>query len=432
MVKYHFIGIKGTGMSALAQILHDAGEEVQGSDVNKYFFTQDELENKNIEIKPFSKDNIEEGQIIIAGNAFSDDHEEIVRAKELSLKFYKYHEFLGEWMRQYTSVAVTGSHGKTSTTGLLAHVLGMAFPTSYLIGDGTGKGNENSQFFAFEACEYKRHFLQYHPDYAIMTNVDFDHPDYFADVNDVFDAFQQLANQVNKGIIACGEDKYLQQLQATVPIIYYGFSSTHDFQATNIVESSDGTTFDVSIRNTYYDTFTIPMFGNHHILNALSVIAFCHYENLDKEVSHHLTSFPGVKRRFHEKKLGEQILIDDYAHHPIEIKVTIESARKKYPERDIVAIFQPHTFTRTHTFLDEFAESLKKADYVYLCDIFASARENKGDLSINDLIQKVDGSMLLTMENVSVLKKHENSILIFMGAGDIQKFQLAYEKSING
>ncbi len=430
MVKYHFIGIKGTGMSALAQILHDNGEEVQGSDVEKYFFTQVELEKRGIEIKPFSKDNIEEGLTIIAGNAFSDDHEEILKAKELSLTFYKYHEFLGEWMEQYTSIAVTGSHGKTSTTGLLAHVLGNSFPTSYLIGDGTGKGQEGSQYFAFEACEYKRHFLQYKPDYAIMTNVDFDHPDYFIDANDVFNAFQQLANQVNKGIIACGEDEFLQKLQAPVPIIYYGFSTSHDFQATNIVESSEGTTFDVSVRNTYYDTVTIPMYGNHHILNALSVIAFCHYENLDKQVIHHLTSFSGVKRRFSEKIMNHQILIDDYAHHPIEIKATIESARKKYPDRDVVAIFQPHTFTRTHTFLDEFAESLREADHVYLCDIFASARESAGILTIHNLIDKVAGSSLLTLTNVSELAKFSNSVLIFMGAGDIQKFQLAYENNM--
>src|SRR5690625_4108734 len=307
MVRYHFIGIKGTGMSALAQILFDSGLEVQGSDVDKYFFTQVELERKGIKILPFSSENIEEGQIIIAGNAFSDEHEEIKKAKELGLTFYKYHEFLGEWINQFTSIAVTGSHGKTSTTGLLAHVLEQSFPTSYLIGDGTGKGQKDSTFFAFEACEYKRHFLQYKPDYAIITNVDFDHPDYFVDVDDVFDAFQQLASQVKKGIIACGEDDYLQQLKSTVPVIYYGFSESNDFQESNIQEMDDGTQFDVLVRNTYYATFKIPMYGNHHILNALAVIAFCHYENMGQQVMHQLYTFPGVKRRFTEKKLHNQI-----------------------------------------------------------------------------------------------------------------------------
>jgi len=430
MVSYHFIGIKGTGMSALAQILYDSGQEVQGSDVEKYFFTQVELEKKGIKIMPFSSENIQEGQIIIAGNAFPDEHEEIKKAKELGLTFYKYHEFLGEWINQFTSIAVTGSHGKTSTTGLLAHVLEQSFPTSFLIGDGTGKGQVNSKFFAFEACEYKRHFLQYKPDYAIITNVDFDHPDYFADVDDVFEAFQQLGNQVKKGIIACGEDDYLQRLQTTVPIIYYGFSATNDFQASNIQETDDGTQFDVLVRNTYFDTFKIPMYGNHHILNALAVVAFCHYENMGKEVMHHLHSFSGVKRRFTEKKLNDQIIIDDYAHHPIEIEATIESARKKYPNRSVVAIFQPHTYTRTQTFLNEFADSLRLADHAFLCDIFSSARENSGELTIHDLIDKIDGSSLLTMENISILQSFQNSVLIFMGAGDIQKFQYAYESNV--
>lgn len=427
MENYHFIGIKGTGMSALAQILHDSGKKVKGSDVEKYFFTQAALENKGISILPFSENNIQENDIVIAGNAFSDEHIEIKKAKEMNVEFYKYHEFLGKWAEKYTSIAVTGSHGKTSTTGLLSHVLESSMPVSYLIGDGTGKGHEESEYFVFEACEYKRHFLHYKPDFAIMTNIDFDHPDYFSNIDDVFNAFQQMADQVKKGIIACGEDEYLQRLQTKVPIIYYGFSSSNDFQATNIEETKDGTTFDVYVRNTYFDTFKIPLYGNHHVLNALAVIAFCHYEEIDKEVMHHISSFKGVKRRFSEKHVGNQVLIDDYAHHPIEISATIESARKKYPNKPIVAIFQPHTFTRTKTFLNEFAESLQEADHIYLCDIFSSARESSGDLTIEDLRNKVEGSKLLTIETVDQLDQYEDSVLIFMGAGDIQKFQVAYE-----
>lgn len=430
MTTYHFIGIKGTGMSALAQILRDAGEEVQGSDVVKYFFTEDVLISKGITILPFSADNITENLVIIAGNAFPDDHIEIVKAKELGLEVYKYHEFLGKWLGKYKSVAITGSHGKTSTTGLLAHVLEEGLPTSYLIGDGTGKGHADSEYFIFESCEYKRHFLSYYPDYAIITNIDFDHPDYFKDGEDVFNAFQSMAYQVKKGIIACGEDAYLQRLEANVPIIYYGFSDEFDFQAKNIVETSEGTTFDVYVRSTYFDSFQIPMYGNHHVLNALATIALCHYEGLDNKVMQNLRSFKGVKRRFMEKQVGNQVIIDDYAHHPLEIKVTIESARKKYPNKPVIAIFQPHTFTRTKTFLSEFAESLSDADSVYLCDIFASARESTSELTIDDLIAKVKGSSLLTLEEVAVLSKYQDSVLIFMGAGDIQKFQHAYEESL--
>ncbi|UOR11901.1 UDP-N-acetylmuramate--L-alanine ligase [Halobacillus amylolyticus] len=429
MTTYHFIGIKGTGMSALAQILHDSGENVQGSDVEKSFFTQEVLEAKEIPIFPFTKDNIEEGLTIIAGNAFSEDHEEVIAAKQLGLPFYWYHEFLGEWLEKYTSIAVTGAHGKTSTTGLLSHVLSENYPTSYLIGDGTGKGHGDSQYFAFEACEYRRHFLEYAPDYAIMTNIDFDHPDYFTSIDDVFQAFQQMAKQVKKGIIACGDDEHLQHIQANVPVLYYGLADSNDFQAQNIKEDGQGTTFDVFVRNTFYATFTIPQFGNHTVLNALSVIAICQYEGMSAEQISKLSTFNGVKRRFTEKNWKDQILVDDYAHHPIEIAATIDSARKKYSGRPVVAIFQPHTFTRTKTFLNEFAESLKLADHVFLCDIFGSARENNGKLTIEHLQRLVPDAHILNVDETDQLAEFENGILLFMGAGDIQKFQRAYEES---
>lgn len=418
-------------MSALAQILHDMNERVQGSDINKYFFTQKALEKNNIPIMPFDKDNITNDLTVIAGNAFKDDHVEIVEAKEKGLPFYRYHEFLGEFIRKFTSIAVTGSHGKTSTTGLLTHVLSHAKDTSFLIGDGTGYGKENSEYFVFEACEYRRHFLAYHPDYAVMTNVDFDHPDYFKDIDDVFDAFQQLAKQVKKAIIAFGDDRYLQEIQANVPVVYYGFNEENDFQAHSISVTPEGTTFDVSVRDTFYGSFFIPMHGSHNVQNALAVIAICHYENIPMEtIATYLRNYEGVKRRFNEKTFQEQILIDDYAHHPTEVTATIEAARQKYPNREIVAVFQPHTYTRTKTFLNEFAESLSEADAVYLCDIFGSAREERGNLSIQDLQNKVPKSQLIDEETIGKLSQHRDAVLIFMGAGDIQKYQNSYEKSV--
>jgi UDP-N-acetylmuramate--alanine ligase len=431
MTIYHFVGIKGSGMSALAQVLHDMKYEVQGSDVEKRFFTQVALEQSGIKILPFQKENIQPGMTIIAGNAYPDSHEEIQEAMKLGLPIVRYHRFLGDFMQNFVSVAVTGAHGKTSTTGLLAHVMKGAEPTSFLIGDGTGKGEEEAEYFVFEACEYRRHFLSYFPDYAIMTNIDFDHPDYFANIDDVFSAFQEMALQVKKGIIACGDDEQLQKVQAKVPVLFYGLGEENDFQARNIIKSTEGTTFDVFVRNTFFETFTIPTFGNHNILNSLAVIALCHYENIDPQiVKEQLLTFQGVKRRFTEKQVGSQVIIDDYAHHPTEIKATVEAARQKYPDREIVAVFQPHTFTRTQTFLDDFADSLNLSDKVYLCEIFGSARENHGKLSIEDLQNKVPGAEILKEDNTSDLKKHETSVIIFMGAGDIQKFQEAYEKQL--
>jgi UDP-N-acetylmuramate--alanine ligase len=432
MTIYHFVGIKGSGMSALAQVLHDMDFNVQGSDVEKRFFTQLALEKSGIKILPFQKENIKPGMTIIAGNAFPDTHEEIQEAMELGLPIVRYHRFLGDFMQRFTSVAITGAHGKTSTTGLLAHVMSGAKPTSYLIGDGTGKGEQDAEYFVFEACEYRRHFLSYFPDYAIMTNIDFDHPDYYANIDDVFSAFQEMALQVKKGIFACGDDEHLQKIQAKVPVLFYGFGEENDYQAKNIVKTTDGTTFDVFIRNTFYHSFSIPSFGDHNVLNSLAVIAVCHYEEVDVNVvESELKSFEGVKRRFSEKSIGSQILIDDYAHHPTEIRATIDAARQKYPNREIVAVFQPHTFSRTQAFLDDFANSLSNADKVYLCDIFGSARENHGNLSINDLQNKIENAEIIYEEHTSILEKHTDSIIIFMGAGDIQKFQDAYEKQLS-
>lgn len=431
MTVFHFTGIKGSGMSSLAQILHDAGNQVQGSDIDKHFFTEDPLRKRGIKISTFNASNIQEGMTVIAGNAFKDDHEELIRANEIGVEVIRYHIFLGNLMNQYTSIGITGSHGKTSTTGLMSHVLSGYAPTSYLIGDGTGHGESQAEFFAFEACEYRRHFLAYHPDYMIMTNIDFDHPDYFTGIEDVVSAFQSMALQVNKAIIACGDDEHLQKIRANVPVVFYGFGSNNDFEARNLMKTTSGSTFDVFIRNEFYRTFEIPFFGDHAVLNALAVISLCNYEGIPADViQQQLLSFNGVKRRFTESEKGDRILIDDYAHHPTEIKATIQSTRQKYPNREIIAIFQPHTFSRTRTFLNDFAESLEGADFVYLCDIFGSARENAGELTIQDLCDLIDDCVILKTEEIDVLLKHENAVYLFMGAGDVQKFQAAFESKI--
>ncbi len=427
MTHYHFVGIKGSGMSSLAQIMHDLGHEVQGSDIDQYVFTEEALRNKGVKILPFNPDNIQKGMVVIQGNAFSDKHEEIVRAKELGLEIIDYPTFLGHVIEQYTSVAVTGAHGKTSTTGLLSHVMNGDKRTSFLIGDGTGLGIPQSEYFAFEACEYRRHFLSYHPDYAIMTNIDFDHPDYFKDVDDVTSAFQEMAHNVKKAIIAWGKDEHLRKIKADVPIYYYGLEKDEDIYADNIQIIEHGTQFDVYIDGKFYDQFLSPQYGDHNILNTLSVIMVCHLEGLDvHNIKEALETFGGVKRRFNETKVNNQVIVDDYAHHPREINATIETARKKYPHKEVVAVFQPHTYSRTQAFLNEFAESLNKADRVYLCDIFGSIREHEGSLTIQDLIDRIPGAQLIGEDNVNILKSLDGAVILFMGAGDIQKIERAY------
>lgn len=428
MTRYHFTGIKGSGMSPLAQILFDAGEYVQGSDVDTYYFTEQPLRDRGIAILTFDANNITEGLTVIAGNAFPDEHPELVRARELGVEVIRYHQFLGDYMNRYTSIAITGAHGKTSTTGLMSHVIDGYMPTSFLIGDGTGAGKEDASYFVMEACEYRRHFLAYHPDYAVMTNIDFDHPDYFSDIEDVYSAFQSLALQVNKAIIACGDDEQLQKIQANVPVVYYGFGQENDFAARNVVKTTEGTEFDVYVRNEFYSKFFIPLFGDHTVLNSLAVISLCHYEGIPANlVQERLLTYGGVKRRFTETKIGNVVLVDDYAHHPTEIAATLQSARQKYPDRDVVAVFQPHTFSRTKAFLQDFADSLSPADATYLCDIFGSAREKQGELSIQDLANLIEGCEVLTLETIDHLKKYDNAVFLFMGAGDVHKYQEAFE-----
>ncbi|MBP7952563.1 MAG: UDP-N-acetylmuramate--L-alanine ligase [Enterococcus sp.] len=430
---YHFIGIKGSGMSSLALVLHEKGFKVQGSDVEEYFFTQRDLEKAGIPLMVFSPENITEGLTIIAGNAFPDTHEEVVRARELGLEIIRYHDFLAQLIQNFTSIGVTGSHGKTSTTGLLAHVLSGIRPTSYLIGDGTGSGNDSAEFFAFEACEYRRHFLAYSPDYAIMLNIDFDHPDYYESIEDVFSAFQLMGEKVKKGIIAFGEDAHLRQLTVDVPVYYYGVEEADDFQARNIKRTTDGSAFDVYFRGEKIGHFVSPAYGQHNINNALSVIALCYLEGLPMaEVAREMLTFKGVKRRFSEKVMADMTIVDDYAHHPAEIIATIDGARQKYPEKEIIAVFQPHTFTRTIALMDEFSAALDLADRVYLCDIFGSARETQGSVKIEDLSNRITkGGQVIKEENVSPLLEHESAVIIFMGAGDVQKFERAYEKLLS-
>ena len=174
------------------------------------------------------------------------------------------------------------------------------------------------------------------------------------------------------------------------------------------------------------------MFGDHTILNALAVISLCHYEGVPADtIQKGLETFEGVKRRFTETIVGDDIIVDDYAHHPTEIKATIQSARQKYPAHQIVAIFQPHTFTRTQKFLQQFSEALSLADRIFLCDIFGSARENAGNLTIETLGDIIEGSHILTEENVGDLQTNEQSVFLFMGAGDVQKYQQAFEAKLN-
>ena len=432
---YHFIGIKGSGMSALALMLHQMGHKVQGSDVDKYYFTQRGLEQAGIAILPFDEQNITGDVELIAGNAFRPDNNvEIAHADRLGLTYKRYHEFLGDFMRQFASFGVAGAHGKTSTTGLFAHVMSNIIDTSFLIGDGTGRGSANAQYFVFESDEYERHFKPYYPEYSIITNIDFDHPDYFTSLEDVFNAFNDYAKQVKKGLFLYGEDEQLRRITANAPIYYYGFNDQNDFVAYDLKPSTTGSQFKVRHGQKDLGEFQIPTFGKHNVLNATAVIANLYIAGFDLAlVAEHLKTFGGVKRRFTEKVVNGTVIIDDFAHHPTEIIATIDAARQKYPSKEIVAIFQPHTFTRTIALLDEFAEALNDADAVYLAQIYGSAREvDKGEVKVEDLAAKISKKGgLVAIENTSPLLDHDNAVYVFMGAGDIQSYEYSFEQLLS-
>lgn len=429
---YHFIGIKGSGMSALALMLHQMGHQVQGSDVDQYYFTQRGLELAGIPILPFSAANLTSDMVLIAGNAFRQDNNvEVAAAIEQGLPFQRYHEFLGEFMRQFTSFGVAGAHGKTSTTGLLSHVMKQLTATSYLIGDGTGQGLPGSSYFVFESDEYERHFSPYYPAYSIITNIDFDHPDYFTSVDDVFNAFNDYAKQVEKGLFLYGEDPYLRQITAKAPIYYYGFEDNNDFQAVDVVRTTTGSDFTVRHGQQDLGRFHMPAYGKHNVLNALAVIGNLYVAGFDMDlVRDYMATFSGVKRRFTEKRINDTVIIDDFAHHPTEIVATLDAARQKYPDKEIVAIFQPHTFTRTIALLADFAQALNEADSVYLAQIYGSAREqDKGEVKVEDLADRIDKpAQVVTVDNVSPLLDHQDAVYVFMGAGDIQSYEQSFER----
>lgn len=425
---YHFIGIKGSGMSALAQIMKQLGYSIQGSDVEKYFFTEDGLHSLNIPVLPFDANNIGEGMKIVRGASFHEDHPEVARALELNLNIYSYADMVGSLTRKFRSICVAGCHGKTTTTSMLAHALNGIKGANYLIGDGTGYAAKENEYFVVEACEYRRHFLAYTPDYAIITNIDLDHVDYFKDIDDVIDAYQEYANKAEKMIIACGDDPYTHSLEVVKPIFYYGLDDDNDIQATNVQYKKDGISFEVTIEGNYYGFFDLPIYGKHMLLDALAVIATCYYERIEaKELAKVLKTFEGAKRRFQETIVGDNIIIDDYAHHPNEVKATLKAIKQKYPDKKIISVFQPHTFTRTQEFAEDLANVMSTVDKAYIMDIHP-AREKQEDypeVTSDIIIKKLPNGEHIDMEDANKFENIENTVLVFMSPNDLSVLEKA-------
>lgn len=421
---YYFIGIKGAGMSALALILNDIGYTVTGyDDESKHQFTEDKLIERGIEIYNDSSFELNLGITVVTSTAINQQsHPELKRAKEMGLKIYEYHEMLGKISKKFQTISISGCHGKTTTTTMMATTFNELLGSNYLIGDGTGFANLDNKYFILEACEYHRHFLNYESDYSIITNIELDHVDYFKDIEDVKEAYQEFAQKTEKMIIACGDDKNVRELEITKPIFYYGIKEGNDIIAREIEESEKGIKFDVYVEENFYGHFDLPIYGKHMLLNSLAVIGLGYYLRFEsREILKNLKKFKGANRRFAEVIVNNDVIVDDYAHHPTEIKATINTARIKYPNKKVVAIFEPHTFSRTKQFAKEIAEALNLADYSYVLDIYY-AREDKYDYEgvdstlITDNLKKGE---ILDRNNHKKLLEHDNSVFIFMSPKEI-------------
>ena len=423
---YHFIGIKGAGMSALAVVLKELGYEVKGSDLPKHFFTEEGLIKNNIPMTVYDEDNIYEGLTIIKGASITDDNVELKKAKELNLEIITYEEMLGKLTKKFKSICICGCHGKTTTTAMISHVFDKIKGINYLIGDGTGNANKDNEFFALESCEYRRHFLEYTPYYAVILNIDLDHVDYFNGIDDVIKAYEEFGNKATKMVIACGDDVNVHKMNLTKPTIYFGIDNSNDIIAKNIEYNTDGTSFDVYCEGKLYGHFDLPIYGMHQVLDSLAVISVCYFEGLDNDiVQKHFKSFTGAKRRFTETIAGNNIIIDDYAHHPNEVKSTINAIKQKYPDKDIIAIFQPHTFTRTKEFADDLANVLSNVKAAYIMDIHPARekQEDYPDITKNIILSKMKNGYPLKITDAIVLNKYDNSVFIFMSPNDISKLE---------
>lgn len=423
---YHFIGIKGAGMSSLAIILKQLGNNVEGSDVDKHFFTEKGLIENNIKILVYNQDNITSDMIIIKGASITNDNPELVKAKELNLRIYEYNEMVGLLTSKYKTICVAGCHGKTTTTSMIAHVLGNIKGTNYLVGDGQGYANRENEFFALESCEYKRHFLAYTPYYAIITNIDLDHVDYFKDIDDIINAYTEYANKATKLVIMCGDDKYREKFKSSQKTVYYGLNENNNIRATKIIYNSNGISFDVIVNNELYGHFNLPIYGIHQLYDALAVITVCYYENIDsKLVNEEFQTFKGARRRFTETIVNDNVIIDDYAHHPAEVKATINSIKQKYVGKSIVAIFQPHTFTRTKEFANDLVDIFKTVDEAYIMDIHPARekQEDYPDVTSDIIISKLTNGHKLTINDANTLSKYNNTVFAFMSPNDISKLE---------
>ncbi|HUX20517.1 MAG TPA: UDP-N-acetylmuramate--L-alanine ligase [Spirochaetia bacterium] len=409
-------GIKGTGMAALAELLHKRGAIVRGSDIAEKFYTDKILDRLGIPYREdFDAANIEPGiQLVIHSAAYDPaKNPELLRAKELGIPVLVYPEALGLLSRLSDSTGIAGVHGKTTTTALVGTLLvRLGLPVSVLVGSAVSSFGDastvslGSKYFVAETCEYRRHFLHFDPTRVVLTSVEADHLDYFRDADDIADAFASYVERIHPGgaLIYCADDpgaaavaRGLAEHRRDLTIVPYGIGAEGRFRINEISQTAGCSRF--CLNGWPVTVFEIRLPGRHVVLDAAGAVALC-VLLLETErgrapesgeiaaIGEGLLGFKGSRRR--SEILGEAegvLFMDDYGHHPTAIKTTLEGLRSFYPGRRIIVDFMSHTYSRTKALLEDFATSFAASDEVILHKIYASAREVAGSVSGRDLFE---------------------------------------------
>lgn len=433
-MKYYLIGIKGSGMSALATLLHDLGNTVVGYDDSmEYKFTMEGLNKRGITVYHDNSFIPSDDFLICYSNAFNDNHKEIKRLKELNLKMIKYQDLIGNLTRKYNTISVSGTHGKTTTSLMIANVLDKEFGCNYFVGDGRGHGNIDNSLFVLESCEYNKNFLSYYPTTLVITNIELEHTECYRDLDDIIKTFNILASKTKDNLVLCGDDLNVRKIKPNKNTYYYGFNDNNDLVAKNLNLTNETSSFDVYFKGEFFDHFDLKLYGRHMILDSLASILVAILHNVSKDtIKKELNNFKGATRRFNETKVGETTIIDDYAHHPTEIKATLDSCRQKYPNKEIIAVFLPNTYSRTKDFMDEFSKVLSSFDYSYIMDIKCDREDPNDypDIKSDTLIEKTKNSKKLSEDNLDILLNHKNNVICFMSCANINPIIEEFKKLI--
>ena len=432
-MKYYCIGIKGTGMSTLAQMLYDMGNVVSGyDDAKDYKFTQKGLEKRGIKIFYDGNHSIDKDTIVTASRAFSDEHPEMKRVKELGLTFKPYNEVVGEITKEFDTISVSGTHGKTTTTSLLKHLFENTIGCNYFIGDGTGHIDMKNRLLVIESDEFNRHFLAYHPKKVIITCIELEHTEIYKDIEDIIKAFEEFANKAEI-VIANGDDLNIRKINFKNKVVFYGEDESNDYIIKDIKLETTGSTFTLYKKDELIDTFTVPLYGHHMVMNTVASIISALDEGVSKEkIKELLPTFKNANRRFAETKVGDTIIVDDYAHHPTEVKVTLEAIRQKYPDKKLTVVFRPNTYSRTSRFKKEFADALKVADKVYLTPIKCDREDPKDypPIKSEDIIELIPDSELVDDDTVSKVLKDKDGVVAFMGCATVSHLIENFTKAL--